>query len=433
MRNKYIVLLGVLLILSISLLGCGGGGGASTPAQVTPSISSLQYSPTAAYVNSGGGTATVSGTFDFADPNGNLATLTVTVFDSKGQQVLTSTNHVTGASGVTAGTIFISGSIDTTMIGQFTFQVFVTDTTGFNSNILAGAFRVSDDPWKSKNPMPTVRVSFATVTLNGQVFAIGGEVVSFPVTTVEAYNPATDTWTMKSPLPTARAGLVAAIVNGKIYAIGGRGEFTPGGLGTVEEYNPITDSWATKSSMPTPRSYCAASVVNGIIYVTGGSSGGNDLNTVEAYDPATDSWTTLSAMPTARRNLTSSAVNGKIYAVGGYLSTSIAGYLNTVEEYDPATNSWNVKAPMPIGRENMASGVINGMITVVGGDNAFSRGLDTTSEYDPANDAWKAKTSMPSGAVSPLVSPLAADVANGKLYVIGGLVTYEYTPSNDIL
>jgi N-acetylneuraminic acid mutarotase len=88
---------------------------------------------------------------------------------------------------------------------------------------------------------------------------------------------------------------------------------------------------------------------------------------------------------------------------------------------------------MAIARENMASGVSNDMIYVVGGDNAYYRALDTTSEYDPANDAWKTKTPMPSGVISPLVSLLAADVANGKLYVIGGLVTYEYTPSNDIL
>jgi len=427
MRNQYIMLLVISLALSMSLFGCSSeGGGTSTPTQVTPSIAGLQYSPSAAYVNSGGGTTTVSGTINFADPNGNLATLTVTVFDSTGKQVSSSTNPISGVSGVTAGTIGISGTISTAVSGQFMFQIFVTDATGHDSNILAGTFNVSDVPWEIRTPMPTERDSFAAVTLNGQVYAIGGEVASSPVSTVEAYDPATDTWTTLSPMPTARGGLVAAEVNGIIYAIGsGIGV----GSSTVEAYDPVSDTWTTKSPMPTPRVFCAASVVNGRIYVMGGNNAGNYVSSMEAYNPATDTWATLSSMPTARSNLTASAVNGIIYAIGGYSS---AGYLNTVEHYDPASDSWTTGAPMPTATENMASGAINGEIYVVGGDN-FNGALDTASEYDPASNAWKTKTSMPSAAVSTIISPLAADAANGKLYVIGGLVTYEYTPSNDIL
>ncbi len=59
--------------------------------------------------------------------------------------------------------------------------------------------------------------------------------------------------------------------------------------------------------------------------------------------------------------------------------------------------------------------------------------LSQASAYEPATDDWTTKTSMPSAQVSTYVSSLAADVVNGKLYALGDLVTFEYTPSNDIL
>ncbi len=433
--HKISMMVMLFLPLTIILTCCGGGGGGGAPAQNVPSIANLQYSPTAAYANSGSGEATVTGSIDFSDPNGNLAALTVTIFNSNGQQVSTITQPITGASGITNGTISISGTIDTTVIGLFTFKIYVTDATGHSSNSLTGTFRVSDVAWKTKASMSAEREGFAAVALNGQIFVIGGQVAPFfqsYVATVEAYDPATNTWTTKSPMPTARSGLVAAVVNGKIYAIGGYNLSQAGGAVTVEEYDPATNSWATKSSMPTSRGFCAASVLNGIIYVMGGYSGGQDVSTVEAYTPATDTWMTVAAMPTARHNLTASSVNGKIIAIGGYELTSISGYLNVVEQYDPLTNSWSTKSPMPVARENMASGVISGVIYVVGGDNIYP-GSNTASAYDPATDTWTTKTSMPSAQVSTYVSSLAADVVYGKLYALGGLVTFEYTPSNDIL
>jgi len=60
----------------------------------------------------------------------------------------------------------------------------------------------------------------------GKIYAIGGMTQpSSSFNTVEEYDPVTDTWTMKSPMPTRRFALSASTVDGKIYAIGGQGSW----------------------------------------------------------------------------------------------------------------------------------------------------------------------------------------------------------------
>src|SRR4029077_10805469 len=139
------------------------------------------------------------------------------------------------------------------------------------------------------------------VGVNGILYVMGGWDGGFVgrTHTLWAYNPATGHWTVKSPMPTGRIAFAAVTVNGIIYAIGGEITANNGNqeIGTVEAYNPATDSWTTKAPMPTPRLALGAGVINGIIYAVGGTtergfeSTGNALATVEAYDPVADKWT----------------------------------------------------------------------------------------------------------------------------------------------
>ncbi|MEW6609214.1 MAG: hypothetical protein AB1414_17515 [bacterium] len=71
-------------------------------------------------------------------------------------------------------------------------------------------------------------------------------------------------WKTKAPMLNGRYGLSAATLNGKIYAIGG-----DGGLNVVEEFDPSigpNGTWSTKAPMPTGRYFLAAATLNGKIY-----------------------------------------------------------------------------------------------------------------------------------------------------------------------
>lgn len=73
--------------------------------------------------------------------------------------------------------------------------------------------------------MPTPRAFLAAASVNGKIYAIGGDEVDAQ-TAVEVYDAATNTWTTVAPLPNGRGDLAVAGANGKIYAIGGTPEET---------------------------------------------------------------------------------------------------------------------------------------------------------------------------------------------------------------
>jgi YVTN family beta-propeller protein len=102
-------------------------------------------------------------------------------------------------------------------------------------------------------------------------------------------------------------------------------------------------------------------------------------------------------------------------------------------KYDPTANTWTQIASQPFAQYGAAD-VINGKIYLVGFD-PFS----TTTRvviYDPASDSWSTGATMPA-----LRLDIAVTAANGKVYVFGGRsgtgadpVTssvYEYTPSTN--
>src|SRR5690348_15193964 len=107
--------------------------------------------------------------------------------------------------------------------------------------------------WVEKAPMPTARIAFAAVALNGKIYAIGGKGANSDqcdaIQTVEAYDPATDTWErgLMQP-PTLRFQGAGAALDVLIYLVGGEDRSVVGVCGgvvpTVEAYDPVTDTWS---------------------------------------------------------------------------------------------------------------------------------------------------------------------------------------------
>jgi len=421
--------LGSLLVLA----ACGGGGGGddSNVTNSAPRISSLSFAPTVVEVGFGGGLATIIGTFDFADANGNLSTVTLTVLDDGGTTISTETIGIVGVSGMTQGTIEGEVLVATTTLGDFTVQVFVTDTTGLRSNTLQGVFSVVEPPWATKSPMPTTRPGFASAVLGGRIYILGGRdatapvIPQPPVTTVEVYDPLTDSWSTAPSMPIAVSEPMAAAINGKLYVVGGHDDF---GLETdvVQEFDSTTQSWNVKASMPEPRAFAAIGTIGGLIYVAAGEGPGVTLNSLVWYDPVANSWSAGAPSSASRTGSGGAVVDDRFLVYGGYSTAFVpdSGYRRLVESYDPVMDMWSLRSD---GEPRRDFGFVahGGLVYAFGGNNV-ARSLDWNQAYDNATDTWIAKQPMPIS-----LGYVRAESIGDRIYVFGSDQTLEYTPAND--
>ena len=126
----------VTLVLAASLVACGGGGG-EAPSH-PPSISNLQYAPATA-LQATGGTATLSGTFDFVDAGGDVASLRIV---GGGVDL---TIPAPALNGLKSGTGRGSFVVSVDQVGRYPFELWAVDGHGSASNRLAGMFEVLPD------------------------------------------------------------------------------------------------------------------------------------------------------------------------------------------------------------------------------------------------------------------------------------------------
>lgn len=293
--------------------------------------------------------------------------------------------------------------------------------------------------WATKTPMPTKRRGLVSATVNGIIYAIGGQKLvasadpdnptKVNLAKVEAFNPSSNTWTTKAPLPSARAWPSgAAVINGKIYVTGGLNS-AGGSTKTLFVYNPATNTWSTKAALPVTSARGAAVALDGKLWVVTPAGSSTRLH---RYDPATNTWTARASGPEGHEYPVAGVLDGKIYVVGTMWSYPGPSFVMSV--YDPATNTWVEKQHSPDVEPLGAGGqVIGKKLYLAGGSFAFDAlEHSVVQSYDPAIDSWAYPTpqSMPTPRTF-----LTVAVANGKLYALGGsndsgaLATNEvYTP-----
>jgi N-acetylneuraminic acid mutarotase len=191
-------------------------------------------------------------------------------------------------------------------------------------------------------------------------------------------------------------------------------------VGTGIVYSQGT-CWVKKKDMSVVRGVMPAVVLNDTIYATGGTLDAyTSTSVVEAYDATTDTWTPKASLPQKLCGTTAGTVNGKIYVIGGSTSILGTGYVvASVYEYNPGSNSWTTRSNIPTPIAYAAADVVDGKIYVIGGcPFGFSSAYKSVYEYNPATDTWKPKSDMPSARF--LASATAVD---GKIYVFGGVAT----------
>jgi N-acetylneuraminic acid mutarotase len=88
---------------------------------------------------------------------------------------------------------------------------------------------------------------------------------------------------------------------------------------------------------------------------------------------------------------------------------------------------WTKAADMPTSRTEVSTTSLGDVIYVIGGFDAYGHPTDIVEIYSVMNNTWKRT------AATPLPNPLhhtAATSFNGKVYVVGGFLDSQWTPSN---
>jgi N-acetylneuraminic acid mutarotase len=232
--------------------------------------------------------------------------------------------------------------------------------------------------------MPTPRGFLVAAGVNGIVYAIGGALTAATqLPTVEAYNPRTNTWTSKASLPNARAGASgAAVINGEIYVPGGVGVVNGSSAATrgLFVYKAGRNRWTRRAPLPVPTAGGVAAATGGKLYVYTPGQVNNGPPRLHRYDPATNSWTELATPPNDHGLGIGGAIGGRLYVAGGADGTGTVTAI--LDVYDLATNTWAPKAGMAEPRTFLAAAMASGVLYALGGDNTNAI-LPTNEAYTP--------------------------------------------------
>jgi len=280
---------------------------------------------------------------------------------------------------------------------------------------------------------PSVFPKYATgISLFFYLFVMTGAVWS---RTAQA-----NTWTQLSSMATARDQFTGCLISNEVFVFGGN-DPTGFNLFCGEKYNILTDTWSGIADNPHYENPSASErgveelsgvALNGKFYVFGAYGGYNEsgnygvFNYNEMYDPATDTWTTLAKKPTTTAAAVAVTYENKIYLFGGHLSDEGPDeqvWYKAVEAYDPATNSWAHITEMPKRLGSMAVAVHNGRAYIIGGI-ITDEGLpnDEIMAYDFQTGEWiRNYCTLSPEALGGYPYATQTPVLNGKAYLVGGI------------
>lgn len=196
-------------------------------------------------------------------------------------------------------------------------------------------YNTKTNNWRYGPSLPNPRGSGSAVYNEGKIHFFGGLLPDRKTDVGEHYILDLDNlaagWKSAAPLPNGRNHLGGASVDGIVYAIGGQYGHD-GGLPAVDDqkflhsYNPATDKWTRLRDLPEARSHFEPGTIvhNGKIIIVGGRREAYFFDDITQYDPATNTWTQLCKLPSHllapsakifgdRLVVTNGGVNGESY------------------------------------------------------------------------------------------------------------------------
>ncbi len=335
--------------------------------------------------------------------------------------------------------------------------------------------------WTTAAPLPNPRNHLSAASLNGLVYAIGGQYghdgPKEDTKLLHVYDPSTDQWSKLADLPEERSHFEPAtsIRNGKIIIAGGRngGNF----YDEVTQYDPQLNSWSELCTLPASLVAPVARIFGDRLIVTGGSldgfnnipnetswlllepevsqlawvdknenedytarhensfvqagdkfylmGGRENAKTIDIYDYNSDSWTALvDSAPFEFNHFQATEYQGLIWVIGAFKTNNFPNEIPAefIWTFDPANQEWIQGPQIPAARRRGSTGLVvhNDKFYIAGGNNSGHDGgyLPFFDEYDPSTGNWSILGDAPRAR-----DHFASAVINNKLYLAGGRLT----------
>ena len=190
--------------------------------------------------------------------------------------------------------------------------------------------------WNEVNIPDIVSYSFAAVTMQGFLYAVGGKDrwSHNQLCTVQKYNPDTNRWHKVCPLSSARSSVCAVTDGSYLYAVGGIDE-TGQYLNIVERFDPRKNTWENLPPMLARRANAGGAVIKQRLFVFGGDSRDND--SCEMFDHATNMWSSIPSQDIRRQPTSAVSFKGKIYVC---ITNAGSSGSKKFQVYDVDQNQW---------------------------------------------------------------------------------------------
>lgn len=199
------------------------------------------------------------------------------------------------------------------------------DTTKIPATTEVWRFDVETEEWSAMPPLPEPRGAGALALLDDTLHFFGG-------TGEDRFREVGDHWALPldsddgwyelAPLPFPANHLAGVTVDGFIYAVGGQTGHneTLETQSKVQAYDPEFDGWYEVEPMPQSLGHIgnATFELDGLIYVVGGEVAyGRSSDQVFVYDPALDLWDEVTPFPTREHSLLGGVVDSELVITGG--------------------------------------------------------------------------------------------------------------------
>ncbi|GAA5530063.1 kelch repeat-containing protein [Herpetosiphon gulosus] len=271
--------------------------------------------------------------------------------------------------------------------------------------------------WRTAAPMPNARNHLGAATLNGYVYAIGGQYLAAESTAaqveVNRYDPNTDTWMRVADLPKGRGHITSSVfeVDGRIMVVGGSVNGGDYGLASADVmlYDPNDDVWMKLTSIPGVRKTPVATAYGNKILVT---TGGYVPNPEMWIGQLENHWELARTLPISLGEASGGVIGNKLYLVGESNGATAA--------FDLGANSWNAGlAQRPYKTHSHSAQVWNQRLYLFGGTGTSAGKVQI---YQPSSNSWSQGTAMPFATMA-----ASSALIDGKIYVAGGIVSGNTT------